>query len=367
MAEPTSTRTVLRRAICQELHMPFMRRTNGESTVGASPTTTRVTDTALFVNEDGWNNHWWYSITRDEVRRIIDTQSATTEIVLEYPATLPVAGEKYEIHTVFNAHEIHGAINRALDDAFPAFFDYVTDESLVVKEDTLKYDISGLTSIPWRISKLFIERNDTRIMGTATSGAVGSVTDTTKTFTTVESGWKLSIYAGTGAGQLRIVSTAVGSVLSPTVAFSPAPDSTSKYAVWNPSEETSQWENILHVGFDAKEYPTYFYLGRPFPDSLGLRFRLEYSSRPSALTLEASTTVVPKEFIISKALSILFGQKVNDNRADRTRYANLEEYRRQLAEQYRANRAFNQPDITIWQNPKSLLSSSYGSSQENPF
>jgi hypothetical protein len=200
--------------------------------------------------------------------------------------------------------------------------------------------------------------------GTATSGTTAALTNSAGPFASVGAGWLISIYGGTGAGQLRTVGSATSTAVTPSLAFTTAPDSTSKYAVWDPDEQTNQWEQILSASFDAKEYPSYIYLTKAFPTSLGLRMRLEYTHKPSALTSDASVTAVPTEFLISKILSILFGQKVNDNRVDRNRYANLEEYRRQIAEQYRAVRAFQQPDSTVWLPTKTLLSYS---NMENPF
>jgi hypothetical protein len=226
----------------------------------------------------------------------------------------------------------------------------------MVKEDTLKYTISGLTYVPWLVTKIWVEHNETKINGTATSGGASTLTDSSGKFGDVVANWLVSIYDGTGAGQLRIVDSATSTQITTTVAWTTNPDSTSKYMVWDAESETVQWEQVLHARFDAKEWPTYLYFTKNFPNSLGLRIRIEYMTRPSALATDAATTPVPKEFIINKVLSILFGQKVNDNRADRTRYANLEEYRRQLAEQYRAARAFQQPDITVWQPVNQLLS-----------
>lgn len=365
MAEPTTTRVNLRRSLCQALNMPFYKRTGGQSLVGASSTTTSIIDTKMVPENDFWNGQWWYSIARDEVRKITDTVKSTTSFTLEYACTTPTTGDAYEIHCVFNAFDLHNAINRAISDAFPAFFDYVTDETTVLKEDTLKYTISGLTQIPWMVYKVCLEHNDTKLHGTATAGAATSIADTANNFTSVSAGWLVSIYAGTGSGQLRTVSSVTGTTqLNVSLAWVTNPDTTSKYAVWNPDSQLTTWETVVSAGFDAKEYPNYLYLNKQFPASIGMRIRLEYTARPLALTTDAGATVVPEEFIIHKAQAILYGIMVNDNRADRNRYANLEEYHRQLAEQYRTMRAFQIPNSTIWEAPISVISST---DSVNPF
>lgn len=362
----TITRAEIRRAICRELQMPFMRRMQtGYSTATASSTPTLTfTDAALTQEDDYWNGHWWYSVTNDEVRKVTDFRADTNTIKLEYAATSIDTSDAYELHSVWNAIELHAAINRAIEDAFPAFFDYVTDETLVFREDTLKYALSSLSYAPWRILKIWAELNESKITGTATSGTTSTLVNSAGPFGSVAAGWLMSIYYGTGAGQLRTVSTASSTSLTPTVNWTTAPDSTSKYAVWNPDEQTVHWEQVLSASFDAKEYPSYIYLNKQFSDSFGLRMRLEYTHKPTAMTSDASVTAVPMEFLISKTLSILFGQKVNDNRADRARYTTLEEYRRQLAEQYRQVRSFQQPDATVWLPPQTLLSRY---NMENPF
>ena len=71
--------------------------------------------------------------------------------------------------------------------------------------------------------------NDT---GTATSGAVGSLTNTGKSWTTnAYAGRAVWIHTGTGAGQLRRIASNTATVLTVSHNFTTAPDSTSQYVV----------------------------------------------------------------------------------------------------------------------------------------
>jgi hypothetical protein len=66
----------------------------------------------------------------------------------------------------------------------------------------------------------------------ATSGASTTLTDTTRSWTTNQwANFQVRIYSGTGAGQIRIISSNTATVLTVSVAWTTNPDSTSKYYV----------------------------------------------------------------------------------------------------------------------------------------
>lgn len=345
------SRAELRRAICRELQMPFFRRfKNGYSTVAASPapTTTTHADNSLTQDYEFWNEQWWYSTTNDEVRLVTNFDAATNKLQLEYAATLPVSGDIYELHSIWNAYEIHAAINRAIEDAYPTFFDVVTDESLVLKEDTLEYSLSSFTYTPWIIAKVWVENPTSIMRGTASSATSTSLTDSSGNFAKVTTAWKLSIYDGTGAGQIRSVTSVTGTTQINVAAWTTTPDTTSKYALWDASEQRNDWTRLQTVRFNAKENPTKLYIPSTLSAHYGLRLRVEYISQPVTLTTEASVTTVPKEFIIHRALFFMFNQKVNDNRADRSRYEALAQRHYEQSELYKQSHAFNMPDLTVW-------------------
>ena len=68
--------------------------------------------------------------------------------------------------------------------------------------------------------------------GTATAGTTTSLTDGFKTWVTdVFAGMTIKIVSGTGAGDIRIIASNTGSVITPTTPFSVAPDGTSVYQI----------------------------------------------------------------------------------------------------------------------------------------
>jgi hypothetical protein len=327
--------------------------------VGANPTVKSISDPILAQSEDIWTGQWWYNIRNGECRLITEFDPASDKIKFEYAASLPIAysagppevpADTYEIHSIWNAFELHAAINRAIEDGYPSFFDIFTDETLVIKDHTLTYSMASFATAPWIITKIWIENPTSHMRGTATSATLTSVSDSGVDLSTAKAGWLVSIYDGTGAGQVRTVTSLTGVHQLNVAAWTVTPDSTSKYCVWDPSDQLNDWTRLQSVRFNAKESPTLFYLGETFSGHVGFRIRVEYISKPLVLATESASTSIPKEFILHKALSYLYGQKVNDNRADRQRYESLQQFHYQQAEIYRQAHAYNAPDTTIWSN-----------------
>lgn len=358
MSEPTTTLQQLRRDLCDQLKMPFYERFPSGSTLTGTPTASVLYDSSLKQKNNAWKGDWVYMVDGDaaqEHRLITLFQSETEAIYPEYDfSTAPGAGDTYEITSIFSPAEIHNAINRAIQDSFPAFFDVIEDETLIVEEDQLEYDISGLGTSVWLVLKIWLERTGTGMTGIADSGGATTLTDASLAgaLGDVDTNWKLSVYGGTGSGQVRDVSSVNDTTGEVTVtsAWTTNPDSTSKYRLWNPTKQEYTWKRLEAAQFDTDEYPSTLLLLRNYPDYYGLRMRIQYVGAPSTLSAEADTTVVPKEYILEMAQSILYGKLVPNTSRDRSRYAGLEEYHRLKAEQKKASRAFLVPDGTIWKD-----------------
>lgn len=366
-ATASNSRSTLRRKIARILNMKFFKSFENYSTCSTASTVSKVVDTNLTQQDDEWKNMYFY-IAGDSnatsnvgaVRRITSFDAAGDALFLEYdlPAA-PTAATQYEIHNIFSTFEIHQAINQAIAEAFPAFFDIISDESIVIREDTTDYSLSSLTYAPWIISSVWLEQPDESMTGTATAGAVDYITDDNANFTGVDTNWKISIYDGTGAGQLRSVGSLTGTTrVNPSVAFATAPDTTSKYRVWNPLEQSQKWYRVFAFHTDAGEYPSILYLTKKYPSIYGARIRLVYATQPIELTSETSTTVVPEEYVICRAVEMLAASRVANSRTDRDKWAVMEQMYRQRAETYRQRNSFHMP-TTIQQeydfsNPSSL-------------
>ncbi len=328
MAKPTTTRAQLRRAICKRLGMPFYLRYDPCGVADGTSSTSKLIDSSLAQPDDFWNNGWIYIATDTAtgnigvVRKIDDFVAADDALLLEY--ALPSAGStgtQYEILTGFSPHEIHQAIDDALDESFPAFFNEVEDKTVVVQEDTLEYDISALSNKPWIISDMWLERSTKSQTGIVTAAASRSLTDSDITFDSdIDTSWKLSIYDGTGAGQLRTVKLLSSNTITTATGeadWTTTPDTTSKYRVWDAAEQTHDWFRLQDCHFDQGEFPSTLYLRHRPTSSYGLRISLNYATAPISLSADSDETSVPRQYVILKATELLSASRVSSSKVDR--------------------------------------------------
>lgn len=356
MSEPTQTRALLRQAIGRALSMPFYKYYGSSGTVVTSTAIDRFTDSELTQPDHFWEGSWVLfskvaGAAAEVYREAISFISTSNLVVLDRGVTGLAAADTYEILSGWTPFEIHDAINRAIESAFPYFFDTPGDETLVVREDTMAYDISGLSSKPWKLLGIWIEQPSTTQQGTAQAGAVGSITCAAGAdLSSVEAGWAISCYDGANAGQWRYVSTADNTtkVIVPTVNFSVAPGATTKYMLWDPRVQQYDWKRIMAMRVDSKEWPSTLYFTRPMSSQVGKRIRLMYMTKPSALTVDASTTIVPEEYIRLKAIALLAKQRIPNNRYDRSRYGQMSEDYDKDAELYKRTNAWQPNPGTIW-------------------
>lgn len=363
MAENTITRKALRRAIAAELQMPFFRRfPAGELTIDATSTTTSIVDASLRQNDGFWNGHWFYGLVAGDTSLIRNYTFASHALALETAmASTPSAGDKYEIHTVWNAAELHAAINRSINMVGRIFPETLVDETLVLQENLLSYTISSLTKKPFRVNKVFMENPATVYRGVATAGGASTIT-VESIPSGIDTNWKVSIYAGTGTGQIRSYLSSVGNAITVNSAWTTTPDSTSKYALWDTLDQQNDWVQTRTVYTDAKEYPDVLRFQTLYSNHYGLRIRIEYIAVSSELSTDSDTTVVPSEYIIPKACSLLHGQKLKDTRSDRDMHFAENQRYEQQADRYLVQNAPHLPDTQI----PAALSAQQGYDAEDP-
>ena len=131
---------------------------------------------------------------------------------------VPSVGDQYEIQSLFNASQIHKQINKAIEQGHPSFWDHKDVAELVVQEDTLEYDLSDLTTTPWRIRAIFMERNSSVQRGVVDSVTNNTFTDADADFSNVVDGTTIvTIYDGTGKGQIRTISSTSGTTATISV------------------------------------------------------------------------------------------------------------------------------------------------------
>jgi hypothetical protein len=348
MTEPSISLTSLRRMVCRELKMPFFLRYKNGYLDADSGTTTSLVDTALTQVDKFWTNSWVYRTASQEAARIVNFTASDDTAVLETPITAFVSGDDYEIHSMWNAYEIHEAINQAIRDAQRIWFETITSELLIVQENVLEYSLSALTRTPYIINQLYLERPSNVQRGTLVSATPTTfVVENSGILSGVNTNYKISIYAGTGKGQIRSVASVVGATGTVT-AWTTTPDSTSKYALWDPTQQLYDWVPWHAIRMDAsKEFPDIIYFSRRPIDFYGMRMRLEYVSLPLELSLETDVTYIPASYLLPAVVSILHGQKIGDNKADRDLHFGEARRYRELADQYKVQNAPHRPDSMI--------------------
>jgi hypothetical protein len=274
----------------------------------------------------------------------------------------------FELHTGWNAYTLHDAISRAIDSSFPHFFQVTSETSFIVQEDRLEYDLTVgtnttyggdgyVTYSPYMMLLVEFERPDNMQTGTCgTAGAVTTIYCTNADLSDVVSNptnYLVSIYDGTGRGQYRRVvsannTTKLVTISSGSTNWGTAPDTTSKFALWSPTDETYAWKRTFAVRFDKKDWPSKFWLPGTNSSLYGIRMRIRYVHKPAALTSETDTTVVPPEFIIPKALSYLYDERMTNNKFDRQRYDSESTKYKEAAEEYAQFYGWQMPHGTPW-------------------
>jgi hypothetical protein len=338
MSEPTLTRKELRRTIARALQMEFFKRyADGELALTGTPTTTSLASSSLTQSQtDYWKGGWVYiaSGTQLGAERRITTFNPTGDILTpEYPlAGAPASGDKIEIHDLWSPTMIHQAINRALKEAGRVFFDSNIDSTLVARSDRTLYDISAITPAIWKINQIWIEQvEETRIFqpsAVETEGSYHLITLPAGMITADDqyNSWYISAYDGLGAGQsTTITDTALtGRVITVATAnFSTAPTVDSYLRIWNANTDDRQHYQLTGFRVDDAEFPNKIWVDPLRSDLLGYRLMIQYAHLPVDLTLDTSATTVPQEYIVNKARAFLHEDRMNDNRPDSARHAQL--------------------------------------------
>ena len=376
MSEPVVTRRTLRRDIGKTARMRFYLRYpdgNLDFSAGAD-SNTPANDTQVFYcnslkqNEDFWENAYIYvnssDSDRDEFERmIVGFNADKSGLYLEWPCTsdqVPTSDDNFELLDMWPAHTVHDKINDAIRDSWRAFPEVTEDETLVIREDKRRYDLTGLTEQPAYLLHIWMERSQSSMTGQVTTvtdsdswGDTGMDLSALTASTTSATDWAVSIYSGAGAGQLFEASAASTTTqlldVTSTLTSWTNPDTTSKIRVWNKNEEDRNWYPLYAAQLDRLEFPSYFdVIGDPHA-YYGYRFRLRYIREPVALSADTDTTTVPQYFVKNKALAFLHDDLVGDNRANRQDHVAIAEHYDRLARDYQLRNPRRLPSATIWE------------------
>ncbi len=356
MTETTRTLTSLRREICTSLQMPFFRRYRaGYLDVAAGSTTTKIVNASLTQRDKFWNGAWFYSVPTQETSLIRFFASNDNSFSIEVPlAIAPSVGDDFEIHSGWNSIDIHTAINRAIADAGRVFPETSESKDYVLQTDKLEYDLTTLTVKPWIITKIFVENRGNVQRGMLVSAtATTFVVESATILTQATSNWKVSIYEGTGAGQIRSIASVAGAE-GTVLAWTTTPDSTSKYAVWDANEDLTTWTPIDGYRFDNKEFPSTLYIYSRMESHYGMRLSIEYMSLPVELVAETDITTIPASYIVPASLSFLYGQRIPHTKADKEVYYAESKRYLDMAEKYMTGNRPHRPDVRL-QSPDGSL------------
>ena len=360
MAEPTSTRAALRQELARRLNMAFALRIGASSTATDGGTNELIDTNRLRQVDDFWNGSWLY-IANDTsgtdndgaVRLISDFVSSTRSIAVVEPFSAAVANtDEYEIHSPWNALQMHDAINDAIDDAFPEFFDTVVDETTIIQEDTLEYSLPTTTT-PYYVLGMWLEQVEDKFRGTASGGSSTTLVDSGQSWDNDKwNGMQVAIYDGTGKGQFATITDTSSSNTLTVAAWlgtgTTSPSTDSKYVIKDTLTEQHDWYRITAARFDQTYWPTKVYLTSNYSSALGRALRVQYIAKPASVTTEAGTTIVPSGFVVAKSQALLHGMRVADSRSDQDRHRYMHQFWESRAEAYKLQNKWRMPKGTLW-------------------
>ena len=390
MAEPIVNRLTLRREICRDLGMPFFRRwpdglqvqdtaTGGTGTIDGSDAT-QVVDSRFTQQRGYWKKQWLYDVISGEERQIVAFIKDKKALIPEYDFDSPPStATTIEILAIHSPSEIHLAINDAIIEAFPSFFDAVEDESIVVEEDKRDYELvtvvggRGVLNNHLRIKSIWIENvSSGGFFVPDTASTTTNIVNANASFSAanVDSTWSISVYAGTGSGQYAEI-TAKASADGLTIsALAVGLDTTSQVRFWQRTKQTRVWVPITAITFDAKDYPTTMRMIENINAHRGLRFRVSFIREEwrggLGLTSDTSSTVVPKKFIKHQAMAKLLRQRARRLPGEASKYVELAQQDQADADRFKISHSQDLPDQTLWTEEDYAGGSNGGQSVFNP-
>jgi len=211
----SKTGTQLRQIIGIRTGQPFFTKffddaANGTTT--ALGTTTTAIDTDLLLEaDDYWNGSYvlFHTATVEVVREITDFDQGTSTLTWLAPAAAAIpAATDYEIWSTFSPSQVRAAINAALRDAWPYFFNTADGQVAILSDVPPVYTLPTTNTIR-RINKVILCAYDSVASETTSAaGADTQIVDSGGSFTASDIGKLVVIYEGTddSAGDIRTVS-----------------------------------------------------------------------------------------------------------------------------------------------------------------
>jgi hypothetical protein len=312
----TISRVNLRREIGKRTGQPFFRRF-GKTSGAASTTgtTTTLIDTVLLKEENNfWRGNFIYFPATDELREISAfTQSSSTVTWLAAIGTGTTTAQVYEIWSTFTPAEVHSALDHALLEAWPFFFEYGTDESLVVTQDTGLFYTLPTTNTIRRLAQVYVMIYNGTQGSVTTEGTTTQIIDANANFVAADVGKWISVYkdGGSANGQIRQI-TVRDSATQVTVgtAFSGAAPVGAKYRKLDKGDSTPTQVLLDNWIVNKNTFPTQLWLGAHLSGYEGYPLYLLYEYEFPVLATETATTNAPTEYLVSSILAYLYQLKL---------------------------------------------------------
>jgi hypothetical protein len=314
-----ATRAALRRELGVRTGQLYFKRFGGSAgTASANGTTTTLIDTVrLKEADDFWNQDWIYFPASDEVREISDFDNATSKATWLAPATSTVATTAYEIWSQFSPNEVHSALDYALNNAWPYFFEVGNDETTCLIGDAGMTATIPTTNTVRRLCEVYLKVYD-GFASTVTTvgGAATQLTDASppRDFAATDVGKVVCIYEDddNNAGEVRSVTAYVSASELTTAAFSAAPAEDAKYRLLDPNDMNPGQLKLSNWTVDKLDNPTKVWFGS-FPsgyEGYPLYYVYEYECAP--MTAETSTNgSCPLEYVYNMGLAYLYMLKMS--------------------------------------------------------
>jgi len=297
-----TTRSALRQAIDEHLRLVHGSSTISDTATGG--TTSTLVDTSRTESDDYWNNTWLYisdttddAAPKDEESLVASYSASDHTFNLSNPFTAaPESGDTYELRRYFSAAMIHSAINLAVEEAQYLFPNLSENDTLVIEENTYDYTIP--TGVEHILKVEWLE-HDIDYRGTATGGSADTLEDTDQSWDTdALADMEIAIYEGTGSGQYRTISSNTSDTITVSTNWATNPDSTSKYVIKDLAEPCYR-HRVTHVSMTGSTLHLHQYMPR------GQRLSITYVPTHTDLTTDASTTTVPKTYVVLRAIQHL--------------------------------------------------------------
>jgi hypothetical protein len=369
---PTTSRQTLRRRIARLLKEPFFEYVpdgyiaptdNGGT--GYAVIGTGYDD--LFPEDGMWKRNFLLVIHADgttEERRITSYTAANGRIEVQ-PAlsTATLTTDTLEIHSRTSATRKHEAINWALENAYPHFWQ---EEywRLCIPEGYGRLTSAEHLPTDWKkVNSIWLEPALQQSGPyTATSVTTTTLTDSTQNWAVNQwAGYEAALVRGEGVGQIGTILSNTATTLTLTAAISALVGThLPRFYLKRPEtlgtsltlEASQAWIQVADAMVDHDPF-THLYIGEWVQACEGRTLILSGLKPPSPLTTESGTTPLPADYVMYQAASILDIGQAHQAGADHegTRFAGR--WYAQEAERLRRQKAWQPPVGTKFRPPTS--------------